>query len=195
MFRHSSRRRAALALVFLALIGSGLVIASLNRDSIEERLVEPAAVATPLPAQPQVSLEERALYQFFAPRLAALIAEADQLETLGRERSRNLVQLQVRSDRVAKLADDIDAYLAANVSPARLQPMIDRYRLAIEQVRAGMADSRAAITRFDWDGVASALDQFAGGVASLQVVLGDLQAAVSGDATPAPTAFGRQVAA
>jgi hypothetical protein len=186
--RRSSRRRGAIALLIAALVGLGLVIAFANREGIEERVVEPAPPATPFPAAPEVSSEERALYQFVAPRLAGLIAEADALEALGRERSRNLVELQVRSDRVNNLADDIDAYLAAHAAPPRLQPLIDQYTVAIEQVRSGMLASRSAFTRFDWDAVAAGLDQFSAGVTELRSVLAGLQATIGGSATPAAAA-------
>jgi hypothetical protein len=183
--RRSHRRRGALAASVLLLIVLGLVIAIVNQDAIEELLVDPAPAGTPRPAAPAATAEERAMYDYVAPRLAALTAEADQLEQMGRERSRNLAQLQVRSDRVSQLADEIDSFLASNPVPPRLQPAIDRYRAAIAELRAGMQASRAAVFRFDWDAVAAGLDVFSDGTDELKAVLVMFQELVAGDATPA----------
>lgn len=181
--RRSHRRRGALAFVVTLLIVLGLLFA-VSQDEIKELVVDPAPAGTPLPAPAVTSAEERALYDYVAPRLAAMTAEAALLEQMGRERSRNLVQLQVRTDRVNQLAVEIDSFLATYAVPPRLQPAIDRYVDAVADLRAGMQASRAAVFRFDWDAVAAGLDVFAGGVDELNGVLATLQDLIVGNATP-----------
>jgi hypothetical protein len=183
--RRSHRRRGALVASVLLLIVFGLVIAAINQDAIEELFVDPAPAETPLPAAPATTAEERAMYDYVSPRLAALTAEAELLEQMGRERSRNLVELQVRSDRVSQLADEIDSFLAYTPVPSRFQPAIDRYVAAVAETRAGMQESRAAVFRFDWDAVAAGLDHFSRGTDELKAVSAMFQELVGGDATPA----------
>lgn len=183
--RRSSPRRGAKTLLIAGLVAIGLLVAYVSRDELEDRVVQPAPVATVEPVEAVLTGDERGLYEFIAPRLAALIAEADKLESLGRERSRNIIQLQVRADRVSQLADEIDGYLTAHPASERLAPTIARYAAAIVDVRVGMADSRSAVLRFDWDAVAAGLDRFAAGTAELKLVLSDLQGAVAQSATPA----------
>lgn len=181
MIRRRQRLRRAAPLIAALIIGAGMLLAT-QWAEIGRIVVAPAPAATPVPAAPAIAPPELAFYEFVAPRLTALIAEANVLEELGRSRSRDLVELQVRSERVSRLIDEIDAYLASVAIPPSLQPAVDRYLVGVAGLSAGMRDARAAVLRFHWDGVATGLDVFAHGEDSVSASLVMLQTLVaSGD--------------
>jgi hypothetical protein len=178
-------------MAFLLLGSIGLAIAYSGRERIEERLVPLAPAGTPVPAVAAVTDEEEAFYKFVGARLRAITAESTVLAQLGEERSRNVVELQVRSDRVLELCDQIDDYLAANPVPTRFETAVATYRSGSVTLRTGIDDAKSSILRFDWDGVAAALDRFEEGTNQLQTSYELMRDSVSGGTpTAAATATG-----
>lgn len=180
------RRRFGALLIVVALLVLSLAVALVNRDELESMVVAPAPVGSPLAEPEHVSAEERAFYAYVGPRLDNLVAEGNVLAELGAQRSRNLVELKVRSDRVSELGDQIDAFLASTPIPPRLQPFVDRYREAMTRVRQGMDDAKAGVVRFDWNAVATGLDLFSSGVDDLADAGEQLRSIVAPGATPSP---------
>jgi hypothetical protein len=174
--------------VAAALLVIGLAIAYVGRDRIEELMVGPAPSGTPVPADVALSSDEREFYDFVGPRMQTLTAEAQVLDTMGKERSRNLVELQVRSERVTSLLDELDGYLVRNPAPSRMQSVVDAYHEAAANLRSGMKDARAAVLKFDWNEVAKGLDLFSQGTDKLSTANDLLRTLVGKSATPVPAA-------
>ncbi len=179
------RRATRILAVLLLLAGVGVIAAYAGRDQISEIVVPPAENSTPVPAAVSISPEEQAFYGYAGARLRALTAEAAVLVKLGDERSRNLVELQVRGDRVIELADQIDTFIAENTIPARFMLAVDLYRTGVEAARTGISNAKSAVLRFDWDAVATALESFENGTNQLQTTYIMLRDIVGDAATPA----------
>jgi hypothetical protein len=179
------RRRVGAIFAVLALMVIALVIVYLSRGDLEALIVAPAPAATPLSPSARVSAEELEFYEYVGPRFEELIAESNVLVAMGEQHSRDLVQLRVRSDRVTKLADEIDAYLAVHLAPERLQPAVDRYLQAVPMIRQGMSDAKAGVLRFNWDAVASGFSLFSQGVDRMVMANDLLKSSIALPATPA----------
>lgn len=179
------RRRVSIIAVAVALLVAGAIAAYASRGRIEEAVAPPAPAASPLPQAVAMTPEEAAFYRFVGARLGALTGESVKLQQLGEARSRNLVELRVRADRIDQISGQIDDYLAAGPIPPRFGLAIDRYRAGIDIARAGVAATRTAFTRFDWDGVAAGLDTFERGVGDLDAAYAELREAAG--LTPAAT--------
>ncbi len=177
------RGRFIARLILVILLGSGAAV-FFERDRITEVVVPPAVEGTPVPIVAQVSEEERAYYEYVGGRLRALTAEAAALAKLGDERSRNLVELQVRRDRVKLIADQIDAYVEKTPLPPRFTLAMTDYREGMTALRSGMEESTSAFLRFDWDAVASGLVTFKSGAAQLDSAYLQLREIVAGKSTP-----------
>jgi hypothetical protein len=181
MILRASRRRApGIIAVLLLIVGVGLLIGYAGRDTIEEIVVSAAERGTPMAAPVAASPAERSFYSYVGARLRALNAESAELARLGDERSRNLMELQVRSDRVIELADQIDAYIAATGVPPRFSLAVEKYQSGILDVRTGIDDAKSAVLRLDWDAVAVALDLFENGTNQLDATYRLMRDIVSG---------------
>lgn len=177
-------RSSVAVLLVLLTVGSGVFAAYAVRERIEEMVAAPAEnevrPATPIAMSP----EERAFYEHVGPRLQAMVAESSVLVALGRERSRNLVELQVRSDRVTPLASEIDEYIVNNPSPRRLQEAVSIYHAAVVELRAGIGTAQSGFFTFDWDAVAVGLEMFERGATRLNAASSMLRDAVTSSGTP-----------
>lgn len=181
--KHVSRRRrhtriSAVAILLLAL---GAVSAYAARGRIEESVAPPAPGATPPPAEAELTTEESDFYRFVGPRLGVLSAESAKLAELGEARTRDLLELQVRANRIDDVSRQIDGYVATRAVPPRFQPVIDRYDAAITDARQGIDATEAAFRRFDWDGVAAGLAVFERGARGLDDAYSTIRAAAGDD--------------
>jgi hypothetical protein len=189
---HRPRRRRRLifgGIVALLLIGGMTVAAAFRSGEIGERLIEPAA--GPAAATPGIALDahERAFYEYVAPRLSRLSAEATTLADLAASKSRNLLEIQTRGDRVNQASAEIDAYARQHGVPDRFQAGFDRYQRGAESVRAGMNQARSAFVSLDFDRIPQAVERFNVGVADLDDALLAMEAeAAQPTALPAATA-------
>jgi hypothetical protein len=158
--RFVSRRgfRPLLIPILLFLLLAGVLVTS--RADIERRVAPPADTGASVPAAVTLTPEEQAFYDYVGPRLSHLAAEADALAGLGQERSRNLIELQVRSDRVSRISDEIASYVTNVPIPARFAGAMAEYDSGVAALRTGMEDARTAFFGFDWEALGAALDRF-----------------------------------
>ncbi len=173
--RHQRRNRLGVAAALTVAIV--LVLASVvlwERDALFGEQADPG---TPIPVGPSLTREEIAFYEYIAPRLRAVTAEAAKLAELGRERSRNVIELQRRGERVSDISQQIDDYVASGPVPARFAPGIRRYAVGIVAVRRAIEESRAAFVSFDWDRVARAVEEMEDGADDLAAAVRELEEA------------------
>jgi hypothetical protein len=121
--------------------------------------------------------EEAAFYEYVAPRLRAVTAEAGKLAELGREKSRNVIELTRRGERINDISHEIDGYLAARPVPVAFSPAVGRYAVGIDEVRWATEESRAAFVTFDWDRVERAVEGMETGASALAAAVRELEEA------------------
>jgi len=181
-----SRRRwtvvAVLAVLLLIVVGGG---AWWKRDDLIGETINPG---TPPPAAQGLTVEEMAFYAYVAPRLRVVSAEAQELAVLGRAKSRNLVELQRRGERVGDASRQIDEYIVAHGVPARFTSAQERYTSGIAAVRRAIEESRSAFVTFDWDRVARAVRVMESGAADLRLATEELENAAGHPALASPMA-------
>src|SRR4051794_4254360 len=88
------------------LVGGGLILVSLvaaflARDDLLQRAVPPAQIAQPAATPKSLSADDSALFVYVGTRLSAAEAECRVLATMGADKSRDVMGLKVRSDRVS----------------------------------------------------------------------------------------------
>jgi hypothetical protein len=152
MSRRSRLRLGAVLAVAIVLVLAGATW--WKQDALFGEEVDPG---TPVPAAPNLTLEETAFYEYVAPRLRAVTAEAQKLAELGRAKSRNVIELQRRGDRVNDISREIDDWVAMRPVPGVFAPAMQRYSSGIAAVRKATEESRSAFVTFDWDRVARAV--------------------------------------
>ncbi|MGH2533922.1 MAG: hypothetical protein ACRDJW_16665 [Thermomicrobiales bacterium] len=163
--------------------------AILARGEIADRVVRPAPVESTVEVGSSMTQVEHAFYDFVGPRLARMAAEGNELVRLAEGRSRNLIELQTRGERITDAGQEIDEYIAQFGVPIRFAKAMETYRAATETIREGIGEARSGFLSFDWDRVAVAVDHFRVGAEGLAHSLGALQVAAgnpsSREATPA----------
>lgn len=183
--RRGGRGRALFLIALLIVVGGAAAFAA--RDRIVEIAVAPAPVGASLPTAVALTAEDDAFYRFVGTRLRALTAESSKLVALGESRSRNVVELQARANRIDDISAQIDGYLEATPIPSRFGGVVASYRSGIAAMRSGIAATKSAFLRFDWDGVAAGLKTFETGVAQVASAFGLLQRAAGvAPGTPSP---------
>lgn len=164
--RLRGRARSFVLLVVVVVIAGGSVFA--GRGRLIDVAVAPAPAGTPLPTAVALTTDEDAFYRYVGTRLRALTAESAKLAALGEGRSRNVLELQARANRIDDLSGQIDRYLAATPIPARFEAAVASYRAGIAVMRKGMDATKTAFSRFNWDGVAAGLATFETGNAQVE---------------------------
>jgi imidazolonepropionase-like amidohydrolase len=147
--------------------------------------VEPG---TPPAAIPVLAADERAYYDYVAPRLRELSAEARFLGRLGAERSRDLPEIRRHGDRLTALLGEVTAYTRAYGVPARFAATDAAFREGAGLAVRAMAASREGLARFDFARVAEAVPLFDAGAAKLAEASALVEA--EGGAFPASPAPG-----
>jgi hypothetical protein len=183
--RLQRRRRLGIAVAAIAAIA--LMLAGVvwwQQDALVGEEVDPG---TPLPAAPNLTKEELAFYEYVAPRLRAVTAEAQKLAELGRGKSRNVIELQRRGDRIGDISQQIDDYMTARPVPVVFAPGMQRYSVGIEAARRATEESRSAFVTFDWERVAKAVDVMETGAADLASAVRELEQAAGTSAEASPT--------
>jgi hypothetical protein len=181
------RRIPTAALVFLVLM-LGVTVAFAARNRIEDVAIAPAPAGTALPTAAALSPADDAFYRYVGARMRALSAESAKLVELGEARSRNVMELQIRANRIDQISGQIDDYLATSPVPPRFQPALDRYTAAVAIMRAGIAATKSAFFAFDWDGVAAGLATFEQGTSQLDSSYRLLQEAAGVSVESSPVA-------
>jgi hypothetical protein len=153
----------------------------LGNDEVDVGTVPAAAV--------DLSPEERTYYDFVAPRLRELAAQARELARLGEEKSRDLFAIRAHGDRLNELGEELDAFIAANGTPDRFASVEGGYREGIRLAKRGMQEAQRGFLSFDWDRVARAVPVFAAGADRLDSAVQGLDIA-GGMATPTASPSG-----
>jgi hypothetical protein len=179
------RRYAVAAVVVAVAVVAAAAVGWARRDDLFGEAIDPG---TPLPASAELTVAETEFYGFVAPRLRALAGESQKLAELGRAKSRNLIELQRRGDRIDDVSKQVDDYVAVHAVPERFAAAYRQYEVGIEAVRRAKSESRAAFASFDWDRVARAVEAMETGAADLATAAQELEQ-VAGQTTSAqPTA-------
>ena len=158
--RPKKRRRrlwALIGVVALAVIGIGVYEAV---GVIRGPEVHPG---TPPPAAAALTPDEKAYYDYVAPRLHDLIAELRLLAQLGGQKSRNVIVLQRHYTRASDLIDEIQTYQAGHPLPARFAPAATPLAVGVAQVQTAMSDAESAFFKFQFAKLGDLLAKFDGG--------------------------------
>lgn len=170
-----------LVVSFLVLIfGVALAALALDRGWLSDAEVEEG---TPPPSAPELTAEERAYYDYAAPRLRELAAQARELARLGEEKSRNILEIQARGRRLEELIDEIAAYGREHGIPARFTGVAAGFAEGARLTRQAMEESQGGFRTFDWDRVARAVPVFLDGADRLDEAAAELER-LGGAGTP-----------
>ncbi len=181
------RSRWPLAIVAgLLVIGLGAAF-SLKSGRVENVLVPPAAESRPTGTPWSLSATERAFYDSVAPPMRGAAAESERLAQLGESHSRNVLELQTRSNRLTSDLAAIDAVLKVTPVPDRFADAAGLYRQAATALTATMSEARKAFEAFDFAALARAVEGFRAGAGFMREAVSSLDAA-AGRATPVPDA-------
>ena len=184
--RSRRRKRQSVAVALIAAVVLVLaVVVWREQDALFGEEVDPG---TPRPAAPSLTTEEVAFYEFVAPRLRAVTAEAQKLAELGRKKSRNVVELQRRGDRIGDISQQVDNYVTSRPVSAVFAPGVQRYETGIAAVRRATEESRSAFVTFDWDRVARAVELMESGVVDLTAAVQELERAAGTAFRASPSA-------
>jgi hypothetical protein len=174
---------AALVVLMAAVAG----VAWFAGDDLVGTSVDPG---TPVPAAAELTAEESGFYGYVAPRLREVTAQTQKLAEMGRARSRNLIELERRGQRLDDVSAQIDDFVAARGVPPRFAAAHERYAAGIAAVRRAKDESRAAFARFDWDRVARAVDVMEEGAKGLVSASEELERAAGRSDLPSPRSVG-----
>jgi hypothetical protein len=148
---------AAVGLIALVVIGVGVYEAV---GVIRGPEVHPG---TPPPAAAALTPDEKAYYDYVAPRLHDLIAELRLLAQLGGQKSRNIIVLQRHYTRASDLIDEIQTYQAQHPLPNRFAPAATPLAAGVAQVQTAMSNAESAFFKFQFAKLGDLLNQFNGG--------------------------------
>jgi hypothetical protein len=148
---------ALIGVVVLAVIGIGVYEAV---GVIRGPAVHPG---TPPPAAAALTPDEKAYYDYVAPRLHDLIAELHLLAQMGGQKSRNIIVLQRHYTRASDLIDEIQTYQAQHPLPNRFAPAATPLAAGVAQVQTAMSNAESAFFKFQFAKLGDLLAQFDGG--------------------------------
>src|SRR5262245_19768751 len=176
--------RAVLALTVLLVASIGLLL-TFGRSWVENRVAEPAKIASPPASMAELSPDEQAFYDAVVPRMLVVSAEAAVLAELGKAHSRNLLEIQTRGNRVTENSAQIEAYATEHGVPPRFAGAYGQFLRGVNSLQRAMNDSRQGMLSLDWDKVAAAISVFEAGAADVASATQQMQqSATSG--TPEP---------
>jgi len=154
--------RLARWLVGITIVGLGVVgiVSSTGLPGQARATIGPA---------PQVALSgpDAAFFEYMAPRLDALLADARRLSVLGEERSRNVIAIRSGQQNVNDLLEDLDGHGTREPIPTRFRPFWNSYVEAGAALRDGMDGAGAAFRQFDWKMMERSLVRFDAGIQTL----------------------------
>jgi hypothetical protein len=176
-----NRRSLALAAVLFLIAVAGLGIFSRNR--IEDIVAKPAPAGTPASPQVELTAEESNFYNYVAPRMLKLSAEAEVLAQLGQSKSRNIVELQTRGNRIDEYAGQISIFIATHPVPIRFAGPMREFFEGVQELQSAMANSKRGMVTFNWDLVAEQIKIFEHGSALVRDATRQIQSE-AGPSTP-----------
>ncbi len=168
---HPPRRPVLLGAVALLCLAVSLV----TYLALQGFLTASVDPGTPAPSVPDLTMDERAYYDFVAPRLRELSAETHALRDAAASKSRNLVDIRVRGERVRGLVREINGYTEKTGTPARFAAAAIAYRAGAEDALVAMREAQQGFMRLDWDRVATAVPRFSDGTEQLDAAIAELE--------------------
>jgi hypothetical protein len=111
--------------------------------------------------------EERAYYDYIAPRLRQAAAEASYLADLGEQRSRNILELQQHRDTLSALLSEIGQYSEDHGVPERFTGVDQAFREGAAISTLAMRDAIEVFTSFDFAQFADIVPRFREGADQL----------------------------
>jgi hypothetical protein len=112
---------------------------------------------------------------FMQPRLTALLASSEKVDSMVNERSRNILALRAESERMTTLVEEIDAYLSVNQVPSWAGPLIEDYRSGSDRVITAIDAANEAIRSFDFSRLTEMVPLFGEGTDLIERALRTLE--------------------
>ncbi len=170
-------------MIVLALVGSVMAVGAVaGWFGSDEVTVDPVPTAAA-----GLTDDEAAFYEFVAPRLHEMGAQARELARLGEARSRNIFDLQAHAGRLAELSDQIDAYVAANGTPPRFAAPHQTYLEGLRIANRAIDEAERSILSADWERLGRVVAIFTAGADDLETAAKALDSAGEARATGTPT--------
>jgi hypothetical protein len=117
--------------------------------------------------------------EFMEPRLAALLGSSQEVEHLVSGRSRNILALRAKSERIDAIIEQVDGFVEDRQLTSDEQLVVDRYRAGTTQMQTAIAAAYAAISRFEFSGIPAMIPVFSDGVRQIESAL-DMLRTVNG---------------
>lgn len=173
----TSARWPAVILVALLLLGA----IGIMRVTVEDIALRSAA-----PAGSALSVDEKTYYEFVEPRLARLVQEVDAVSEMVQGKSRDIIDLTVRGDRIETLSAEIIEHGDANGVPERFAGVHEEFRRGSTIVGATFDEARTALRTFNFSNMTTLVPQFHQAAMLLQQAHDHLVAIVGVPAAIAP---------
>lgn len=122
---------------------------------------------TPPPAAAALTPDEKAYYDYVAPRLHDLVAELNLLAAMGSQKSRNIIVLERHYTRASDLIDEIQKYQASHPLPDRFAPAATPLAAGVAEVNSAMSNAESAFYKLQFAKLGPLLAEFKGGAATI----------------------------
>jgi hypothetical protein len=122
---------------------------------------------TPPPAAAALTPDEKAYYDYVAPRLHDLVAELNLLSAMGSQKSRNIIVLERHYTRASDLIDEIQTDQASHPLPARFAPAATPLAAGVAEVNSAMSNAESAFYKLQFAKLGELLTEFKGGAATV----------------------------
>src|SRR5262245_42655377 len=155
-------RRSKKIVVPMVLVAAAFIAALLTfgRSEFEEIVAKPAPAGTPVDVSLALTHGEQAFYHAIVPRMLKVSAEAQVLNKMGQEKSRNVLELQTRGNRIDAETAAINAYIAKNSVPPRFQNAMSTFEQGVSDLKSAMSNSKKGMVTFNWNLVAQQVAVF-----------------------------------
>lgn len=141
---------------FAALIGILLLgIVGIVNVTIDDIVLDAAA-----PASQTLSIDEKAYYDFVEPRLARLSEEVNAVAEMVDGKSRDIIDLTVRGDRISTLTAEILEHGETTGVPERFAGIHRNITQGAEVVTATFDEARASLRTFNFSNMTTLVPQF-----------------------------------
>lgn len=181
---HRRGWRVGFAAMTVLVIGAsvvtlGAVAGWFGSDEVTVNPVPTAAI--------RLTSHEAAFYEYVAPRLHEMGAQARELARLGEARSRNIFDLQAHAGRLAELSKEIDAYVAAKGTPPLFAAAHETYLDGLRIANRAIDEAERSILAADWERLGRVVAIFTAGADDLEAAANVLDAAGGARAFGTPT--------
>lgn len=97
---------------------------------------------------------------FVYPRLISLADTVDTVESMVAERSRNVLALQAHAEKIERLVEQIDGYLASSTYQGDHVAVVEHYQRGRTAILSAISSARNALRSFDFAGLPDLITQF-----------------------------------